>query len=82
MPGQARRSNLTVRRMVAPEPIASSESETLERILARLVALAYAGDHPDLFPAGIEEQPGVPILDSFAVSFVAPHGLNDRSGRT
>jgi hypothetical protein len=50
-----------VRRMVASEPIAATELGTAERILARLVALAYAGDHPDLFTAGPEEPSGVPI---------------------
>jgi hypothetical protein len=50
-----------VRRMVASEPIAATELGTAERILARLAALAYAGDHPDLFTAGPEEPSGAPI---------------------
>jgi hypothetical protein len=41
--------------MVAPEPIAASEAEASERIVARLVALAYVKDNPDLFTSEIEE---------------------------
>jgi hypothetical protein len=46
--------------MVAPEPIAASESDAAERIIARFVALAYVDDHPDLFTSGIEDN-SVPI---------------------
>lgn len=66
--------------MVAPEPIDASAFEAAERTLARFVALAYVGDHPDLFSAENKEQSGVPVLSPFEVPFVAPHGLNDRSG--
>ena len=67
MPSRADKCKLEFQRMVAPEPIAASELDSAERILARFVALAYAGDHPDLFTAGTEEQSGVPILPSSAV---------------
>jgi len=50
--------------MLAPEPIAASELDAADRILARLVALAYAGDHPDLFKAGTEERSDVPLFSS------------------
>ena len=65
------RSKCTFRRISAPEPIAASELDTAERILARFVALAYAGDHPDLFPAGTNEPPDGPTLASSAVTLVA-----------
>ena len=60
MPSQANRPKLIIRRMVASEPIAAAELGTAERILARLVALAYAGDHPDLFTAGPQDPSGAP----------------------
>jgi hypothetical protein len=41
-----------VQRTLAPEPIAASEFDTAEHILARFVALAYVGDHPELLTAG------------------------------
>jgi hypothetical protein len=43
------KSKCTFRRIVAPELISASELETVERLLARFVALAYAADNPDLF---------------------------------
>jgi hypothetical protein len=60
MPGRASKSKLAFQRMVAPEPIAASELDSCERILARLVALAYAGDHPALFTAEPDHQSGLP----------------------
>jgi hypothetical protein len=63
MPRRGSRTKLVVQRTLAPEPIAPSELETVERILARFVALAYVGDNPDLFAAGTEpiEHSAVPI---------------------
>jgi hypothetical protein len=52
MPAGAGKSKCTFRRIVAPEPISASEVEAAERILARLVARAYAAEHPDLFASG------------------------------
>jgi hypothetical protein len=49
MPAGAGKSKFGFRRIVAPEPISTPALGVAERILARLVALAYAGDHPDLF---------------------------------
>jgi hypothetical protein len=52
-------------------------SGTVERILARFVALAYASDHPDLFTLGKDEPPDEP-LSSSAVNI---SGTNGPSGR-
>ena len=49
MPAGARKSKFAFRRILAPEPISAAELNAVERLLARFVALAYAGDHPDLF---------------------------------
>ena len=49
MPDGAGKSKCTFRRTVAPEHISASELDTAERLLTRFVALAYAGEHPDLF---------------------------------
>jgi hypothetical protein len=49
MPRGTRKSKCTFRGIVAPDPISASQLETAERILARFVALAYAGDNSDLF---------------------------------
>jgi len=43
------RSRFTVRRTVGPERMSLAEWEAAERILARLVARAYAAEHPELF---------------------------------
>jgi len=40
---------LRVRRGLSPEPLSAEVVERTERALARLVALAYAKDHPHLF---------------------------------
>jgi hypothetical protein len=71
MPSRAGKSKITFRRMVAPECLPASELATAERILARLVALAYAGDHQDLFSAEAKEQSGLPMPSSSAVPLVA-----------
>ena len=57
MPG-ARKSKFAFRRSIALEAIGTSELDTAERVLAHLVALAYVGDHPDLFKPGIDERSG------------------------
>ena len=57
MPG-ARKSKFAFRRSIALEAIGTSEMDAAERILTHLVALAYVGDHPDLFKPGIDELPG------------------------
>jgi hypothetical protein len=67
MPSEVKKSKCTFRRIVAPEPIPASELDTAERILARFVALAYAGDHPDLFTPGTDEPPDGPTLTCSAV---------------
>ena len=54
------------------EPVSAPELETAERLLARLVALAYAAEHPDAFAAGTIEPPGGPTFSSSsAVPLVA-----------
>jgi hypothetical protein len=45
--------------------------DTAERLLARFVALAYAGEHPDLFTPTTNEPPSAPTLSSCAVTLVA-----------
>jgi hypothetical protein len=55
MPRGTSQSKFTFRRSVAPEPVCPSELETAERLLARFVALAYAADHPDVFPPGTDK---------------------------
>ena len=79
MPGGTRKSKCTFSRIVAPEPISTSELETAERLLARFVALAYAGEHPDLFTPGRDE----PQADRFSPlcgNIGGTNGPSDRSG--
>ena len=71
MPSGTRKAKSTFRRIVAPEPISASELDAAERLLARFVALAYAGEHPDLFTRGTDEPPNEPIFSSSAVPLVA-----------
>jgi hypothetical protein len=71
MPSGSRKSKLTFRRIVAPEPISASTLDTAERILARFVALSYVGDHSGLFTPGAEEPPDAPTLPSSEVTSVA-----------
>lgn len=71
MPRGTRKSKFTFRRIVAPEPIAASELDTVERVLTRFVALAYAGEHPELFTLGKDEPPSGPTLSSSAVPLMA-----------
>jgi hypothetical protein len=82
MPGRANKSKLAFQRMVAPEPIAASELDSGERILARLVALAYAGDHPDHFSVGTEEQLDPTVPSCPVVTSVAPNGFREKGGTT
>jgi hypothetical protein len=69
----AGKSKCTFRRILASEPISASELETAERLLARIVAVAYADEHRDLFTPGTDEPPSVnggPTLSSSAVPWV------------
>ena len=56
MPTRAGEKKCAFRRTVAAEPISAPELETAERLLARFVALAYAGDHPDLFSSAADKR--------------------------
>ena len=79
MQGGARKSKCTFSRIVAPEPISASELDTAERLLARFVALAYAGEHPDLFTPGRDEHQA----DRFSPpcgNIGGTNGPSDRSG--
>ena len=58
MPSGTRKSKCTFRGIVAPEPISASELGIAESILARFVALAYAGDHQDLFSSKADAPEG------------------------
>ena len=71
MPTEARKPRISFRRMVLPEPIAELELVAAERILARLVALAFAADHPDLFTSETEVQAGVTVPPPSVLTFVA-----------
>jgi len=56
MPAGAGKSKFAFRRILAPEPISALELDAMERLLARFVALAYAGDHPDLFSSAADKR--------------------------
>lgn len=71
MPSGTRKSKCTFSRIVAPDPISASELDTAERLLARFVALAYAGEHPDLFTPGTDERLGGLTSSCSAVTLVA-----------
>ena len=43
------RREVRVRRVIAPEPMAPLDVEAAERLLARVVARAYAANNPHLF---------------------------------
>jgi len=60
-PKSKRSDKLSVRKMVAPQPIAASEFDLAERILARLVALAFVRDHPELFATGAKSSLGLSV---------------------
>ncbi|MBM3738739.1 MAG: hypothetical protein FJW39_23425 [Acidobacteria bacterium] len=55
MPAATRKSKCTFRRIVASDPVSPAQLEAAERILARFVALAYAGDHPNLFLSEVDK---------------------------
>jgi len=61
--GGARR-RFTFRATVAAEPMAAEDLQAAERILARLIARAYAADHPELFatPQAQDDQIAGPDL--------------------
>lgn len=82
MPSRASKSSLAFRKTVALDPIAVSELDTAERILARFVALAYAGDHPDLFAAGTEVQTASTVPAVAVVTSVAPNSYWKEGGAT
>jgi hypothetical protein len=71
MPTGATRSKCGFRKLVAPEPVSATELDSAERILVRLVAIAYAGDHPDLFTPGTSNRPDGRTTSPFAVESVA-----------
>ena len=55
-----KRDKITVSRRytVAQGEEAAAEFEAAERILAKLIARAYAADHPELFPLHSQDSPG------------------------
>jgi hypothetical protein len=78
----SRRSNAlrcAFHKLVASKPISTSEFEIVERNLARLVALAYASDHPDLFTPGTDEAADGPPPASSAVTLLAQMAPPGRS---
>jgi hypothetical protein len=40
---------IAIRKVISSQPIRPAENEAAECVLARLIALAYAYDHPELF---------------------------------
>jgi hypothetical protein len=72
MPSQASGTKLSFRGKLDPEPITTSGLDTAERILARLVALAYVADHLDLFP---DKAISGPTCSGSAVIFVGTTAL-------
>ena len=49
MAGRRAGRELSVRRVLSPQPMAAVDLEAAERLLAQLVARAFAADHPALF---------------------------------
>lgn len=82
MATRACKSKLAFQRTVAPEPVTVSELDSAERILARFVALAYVGDHPDHVSGGTEEQLDPPVPSCPVVTSVAPNGFREKGGTT
>jgi len=46
---ERQRGKLNIRRTAAAEPMSDCDRQTAEAILAKLVARAFAADHPELF---------------------------------
>ena len=55
MASQRKRRQLTITCRIAAEPISPGEWEAAERLLAELIARAYAADHPELFGPCLSE---------------------------
>lgn len=70
------RRRFAFRTRLAAKPMAAAESEAAERLLARLVARAYAADHRELFdPTGItgeNRRSSGPPAAAMAVAGVPP----------
>jgi hypothetical protein len=49
MISKERKSRFKIRKTYSVEPMPLADRQAAERILARLVAKAYAADHPELF---------------------------------
>lgn len=41
---------IQIRKVASPEPMPAHEWQAAEEMLAKLIARAYAADHPELFP--------------------------------
>jgi len=55
-----KKSRFTIRRTYSAEPMSLDEWRAAEKVLARLVAEAYAADHPEIFgPVSGETSDGV-----------------------
>ena len=52
------RRKLDIKRRASDEPMSTCDVQAAEAILARLVARAYAADHPQLFGPKLREIPG------------------------
>jgi hypothetical protein len=81
MASGTRKSKCEFRRIVASEPVSAPELETVERLLARFVALTYAAEHPDLFGGGTVEPPGGQNFSSAAVPLVAQTVLSTEAAQ-
>ena len=56
MTSKKRKSRFTFHTVISDEPMPHDEWEAAEKILAKLVAEAYAADHPEIFGSAVEEE--------------------------
>lgn len=57
------RKKLKIRRTVSTEPMSACDMQAAEAILAKLVARAFAADHPELFGPHLTRAIGGPADD-------------------
>ena len=70
MRGKATRAGqrIIVKRGMIAEPIPAEEFEIAEQILARLIAVAYTTDHPQLFGPPVRQKGRATIQDADSVT--------------
>jgi len=70
--GMTTRRRFTYRASIAPGPMPTADFEASERVLARLIARAYAADHPELFGARERTTASGPPAAAAAVAGAPP----------